>query len=181
LGQVFHETSSVRPSGKSNTRGGTVPTSNTRSIRGSCGGDVPIERCRRDTEAMRDLRHADVGIGQHRLGGLDVVICEFRRTAPGAASAPRGGKARLGALRDQAALESANAQRCSASRRISRYNPASSARNRRISVAISLFPITTRHSRHQHTWAGKDGPWPSRLQRVQAVSTRPRPRTVSFV
>ena len=22
---------------------------------------------------MRDLRHADVGIGQHRLGGLDVV------------------------------------------------------------------------------------------------------------
>src|SRR5271170_6512029 len=69
-------------------------------------------------------------------------------------------------------LLKASGQRCSASRRISQYNAASSARNRRISVAISLIPITTRHSRHQHTWAGKDGPWPLRLQRVQAVSTR---------
>jgi hypothetical protein len=54
---------------------------------------------------VRDLSHADVGIGEHRLGGLDVVVCEFRRAASGAANAPRGGKARLGTLPDQAALE----------------------------------------------------------------------------
>ena len=54
---------------------------------------------------MRDLGDADVGIGQHRLGGLDVVIGEFWRTASRAAGAPSGGKARLGALPDQAALE----------------------------------------------------------------------------
>ena len=53
----------------------------------------------------RDLGHADVGVRQHRLGGLDVVVREFRRLASGAASAPRGGKPRLGALPDQAALE----------------------------------------------------------------------------
>ena len=51
------------------------------------------------------MSHADVGIGEHRLGGLDVVVGEFRRPASGAASAPRGGKPRLGALADQAALE----------------------------------------------------------------------------
>jgi hypothetical protein len=41
---------------------------------------------------VRDLSHADVGIGEQRLGGLDVVVREFRRPASGAASAPRGGK-----------------------------------------------------------------------------------------
>jgi Resolvase, N terminal domain len=30
-----------------------------------------IERRGRDAKAVRDLRHADIGIGQHRLGGLD--------------------------------------------------------------------------------------------------------------
>jgi hypothetical protein len=54
---------------------------------------------------VRDLSHADVGIGQHRLGGFDVVAGEFWRTASCAARAPRGGQARLGALPDQAALE----------------------------------------------------------------------------
>ena len=74
-------------------------------IRGSCGGDVAIVRRRRDAEAVRDLSYADVGISKHRLGGLDVVIRQFRRTASGAAYAPRGGKARLRALPDQTALE----------------------------------------------------------------------------
>jgi len=34
-----------------------------------------------DAETVRDLSHADVGIGEHCLGGLDVVLREFRRTA----------------------------------------------------------------------------------------------------
>jgi hypothetical protein len=34
---------------------------------------------------VRDLRHADVGIGEHCLGGLDVVVREFRRAASRAA------------------------------------------------------------------------------------------------
>ena len=54
---------------------------------------------------MCDLSHADVGIGEHRLGGLDVVVSQFRWPASGAARAARGGEARLGALADQAALE----------------------------------------------------------------------------
>jgi hypothetical protein len=41
---------------------------------------------------VRDLNYADVGIGEHRLGGLDVFVGEFRRPASGA-------------LADQAALE----------------------------------------------------------------------------
>jgi hypothetical protein len=82
-----------------------APLSTVRGIRGSCGGDVPIERRGRDAEAVRDLSHADVGIGEQRLGGLDVVVREFRRPGSGAASAPRGGKPRLGALPDQAALK----------------------------------------------------------------------------
>jgi len=45
------------------------------------------------------LRHADVGIGQYRLGGLNVVVGEFRRPVSGAANMPRGSKARLGAHR----------------------------------------------------------------------------------
>jgi len=63
--------------------------------------DVPIE-CRRSDAAVRDLGHADVGIGEHRLGGLDVVVREFRRTASCATNAARGGKACLSALPDQA-------------------------------------------------------------------------------
>jgi hypothetical protein len=45
---------------------------------------------------MRDLGYADVAIGQQRLGGLDIVICEFRRTPSSATGAPGGRKARLG-------------------------------------------------------------------------------------
>ena len=74
-------------------------------MRSSRGGNVTIQRRRRDAKAVRDLRHADVGIGEHRLSGLDVVVRQFRRTASRAANAPRGGKACLGALSDQAALE----------------------------------------------------------------------------
>jgi hypothetical protein len=49
-------------------------------MRGSRGRDVSIERRGRDAEAVRDLRYADVGISQQRLGDLDVVVSEFRRT-----------------------------------------------------------------------------------------------------
>ena len=55
--------------------GGRAPFSNVRGIRGSGGGDVTIERRWRDAEAVRDLSHTDVGIGQQRLGGLNV--CEI--------------------------------------------------------------------------------------------------------
>src|ERR1700687_2990472 len=82
-----------------------APLSTVRGVRGSCGRDVPIEGRRRDAEAVRDLSHADVGIGEHRLGGLDVLVREVRRAAGGAANTPRAGEARLGALADQAALE----------------------------------------------------------------------------
>jgi hypothetical protein len=81
------------------------PLSNARGIRGSCGREAPIERRRRDTKALRDLSDGDVGIGEHRLGGLDVVVGEFRRAASGSAKPPRGGKTRLGTLPDQAAFE----------------------------------------------------------------------------
>jgi hypothetical protein len=54
---------------------------------------------------VRDLGHANVRIGQECLGGLDIVVGEFRRLPSGAAGAPSGGKACLGALPDQAALE----------------------------------------------------------------------------
>ena len=47
------------------------------------------------------MRHPDVGIGQHRLGGLDVVAGEFWQTPSRAAGAPCGGEARLGALPDR--------------------------------------------------------------------------------
>jgi hypothetical protein len=57
--------------------------------RGSRGGDVTIERRGGDAEAVRDLSDADVGIGQHRLGGLNVVVREFRRAASCAPSTPR--------------------------------------------------------------------------------------------
>jgi hypothetical protein len=45
----------------------------------------------RDTEAMRDLSHADIGIGEHGLSGLDVLVGQFRRAASHAANSPRGG------------------------------------------------------------------------------------------
>ena len=54
---------------------------------------------------MCDLRHADIGIGQHRLDSLDVVIGQFWRAASGAAKPTLGGEARLGARADQIALE----------------------------------------------------------------------------
>ena len=54
---------------------------------------------------MRDLGDADVGIGEHRFGRLNVVVGEFWRTPSRPAGAARGGKARSGALADQTALE----------------------------------------------------------------------------
>ena len=74
-------------------------------ISGSRSGQIAIKRGGRNPEAVRDLSHADVGIGQHRLGVLDVIIGEFRLSASCAARAPSSGEARLGALADQAALE----------------------------------------------------------------------------
>ena len=79
--------------------------SDTWGIRGSCSRKIPIERRRRDTKALRDLSDGDVGVSEHRLGGLDVILGEFRRTAAGTAKAPRGGQTRLGTLPDQAALK----------------------------------------------------------------------------
>jgi hypothetical protein len=38
---------------------------------------------------MRDLSDADVGIGHHRLGGLNVVVRELWRAASCAPSTPR--------------------------------------------------------------------------------------------
>src|SRR3954451_8272831 len=75
------------------------------TIRGTCGRKISIERRRRDTKALRDLSDGDIRIGEHRLGGLNVIVGEFRRTASGAAKAPGGGKARLSALADQTTLE----------------------------------------------------------------------------
>jgi hypothetical protein len=74
-------------------------------ICGSRGWNAAIERPRRDAEALCDLRHADIWIGEHRLGGLDVLVREFWRTPSGAARTPSRGEAGLGALSDQAALE----------------------------------------------------------------------------
>jgi hypothetical protein len=71
-----------------------------RKIRGARGGDVTIERRRRDTETVCDLGDADIGIGEQRLGSLDVVVGKFWRTTSGAACAPSGGKPRLSALPD---------------------------------------------------------------------------------
>ena len=81
------------------------PVSNTRSIRGSRGGDVPIKRRGRDAEAVRDLRHADVGIGKQRSRDIEVVFGEFRRSTSGATCAASSGEARLGSLPDQTPLE----------------------------------------------------------------------------
>jgi hypothetical protein len=54
---------------------------------------------------VRNLRHADVRVGEQGLGSLDIIIGEFRRMASRAAKATGGGEARLGALPDQTALE----------------------------------------------------------------------------
>ena len=54
---------------------------------------------------MRDIRHADIRVGKQGPRGFKVILRQLRRTASGAAGAPRGGKARLGALPDQTALE----------------------------------------------------------------------------
>ena len=90
----------LKPSLERRVFGVKPPLSNARRIRGSRGRDVPIERCRRDAEALRNLRHADITIGQHGLGGLDVLVGQFWRAAAGAAEAASGGEARLGALPD---------------------------------------------------------------------------------
>src|SRR3954452_2320170 len=74
--------------------------SNVRGIRGSRSREISVERCRRDTEMLRDLCYGDVGVSKHRLGGLDIVLRQFRRTASGAAKASGGGETRLGALAD---------------------------------------------------------------------------------
>jgi len=83
----------------------TGVSSNAWGIRAPRGGHISIQRRRRHAKAECDLSHADVGVGEHRLGGLDVIVSEFRRPASGAAGTTRGGEAGLGALPDQAALE----------------------------------------------------------------------------
>src|SRR6516225_5894662 len=67
------------------------PFSNAWGIRGARGGNVTIERRRRDAETVCDLGDTDVGVG--RLGGLNVIVGKFGRTASGAARAARGDKA----------------------------------------------------------------------------------------
>ena len=57
---------------------GSTELCNARGIRGSCGGNVSIERRRR-----RRRGHADAGIGEPCLGGLDVVPTETRRLVLG--------------------------------------------------------------------------------------------------
>jgi hypothetical protein len=71
----------------------------------SRGRDIPIERRRRDAEAMRDLGDADVGIGEQCPRGFKVFLCQLRRATSSAAGMASSGEARLGALPDQAALE----------------------------------------------------------------------------
>jgi hypothetical protein len=90
----------LEPSWSVPSLGQKRPFSNVWGIGGARGGNVTIERRRRDAEAVCDLSYADVGIGEHRLGCLDVVVGKFWRTASGAARAPGGGKAGLGALPD---------------------------------------------------------------------------------
>jgi hypothetical protein len=50
--------------------------------------NISVECCSRNPEAIRYLNHADIRIGEHRLGGLELVVHKFRRTASRAASAP---------------------------------------------------------------------------------------------
>lgn len=55
------------------------PFTNAWGIRGARGGQISIQRRRRDAEPVRDLNHPDVGVREHRLGGLDVVVSQLRR------------------------------------------------------------------------------------------------------
>jgi hypothetical protein len=43
-------------------------------IRGARGGDVTIKRRRRDAEAVRDLRHADIRIGEQGSRGFKIIL-----------------------------------------------------------------------------------------------------------
>jgi len=54
---------------------------------------------------VRDLGDADVRIGEQCPRDIKIVFCQLWRTASGAAGAPSGRKARVGALSDEAALE----------------------------------------------------------------------------
>jgi hypothetical protein len=63
---------------------------------------------------MRDLSHADVRIGQQRLGGLNVLIGQFRRAASRAANSPRGGESAR--VRSRIRLRSNSASRQAALR-----------------------------------------------------------------
>jgi hypothetical protein len=54
---------------------------------------------------VRDLSHANVGIGEQRSRDIKVVFCQLWWTASGAAGAPSGHETRSGALPDQTALE----------------------------------------------------------------------------
>jgi hypothetical protein len=72
---------------------GSTEVCNARGIRGSCSGNVSIERRRGDAETVRGLSHADVRICEHYLGGLDVVLREFLADGLQCGRAPRGGKA----------------------------------------------------------------------------------------
>ena len=87
------------------TAQGSRTFSNVRKIRGARGGDASIERRRRDTETVCDLGDADVRVGLQCPRGFKVVLCQLSWTAPRSACAPSNGKAGLGALSDQAALE----------------------------------------------------------------------------
>jgi hypothetical protein len=91
------------------TAQGSRTFSNVGKIRDARGVDVSIERRRRDTETVCDLGDADVWVGQQCPRGFKVVLCQLWRTAPRSACAPSSGKAGLGALSDQAALEFRNA------------------------------------------------------------------------
>jgi hypothetical protein len=93
------------------------PLSNAWRIRGSRGRDVPIERRRGDAEAVRDLRHADVGISQHRLGGLNASVSFGRRhpvrPARRAAARPACVRSRIRLRSTQEAQERASPARLS--------------------------------------------------------------------
>jgi len=45
-------------------------------MRGSRGGNIPVERRRRDAEAVRNLRDADIGIGKQCPRSLKIVLCQ---------------------------------------------------------------------------------------------------------
>jgi hypothetical protein len=65
-------------------------------IRCPCRRNVPVQRGGGYPEAVGDLRHANIGIGEQ---------CPLRRSATSAAYSLGGGKPRAGPLTDEAALE----------------------------------------------------------------------------